>query len=86
MPSVAAVARAFTRPAFHGAAQRSLPRGRRAAQALGRRRAVGGRGAVGDLERGVRCDRRAVALGALYARQGQKRIARSLSRTLRIRR
>ena len=51
-------------------------------KALGRRRAVGGSGAVGDLERGVRCDRRAAALGAVHARQGQKRIARSLSRTL----
>ena len=45
-------------------------------KALGRRRAVGGRGAVGDLERGVRCDRRAAALGAVHARQGQKGAAR----------
>ena len=39
-------------------------------KALGRRRAIGGRSAVGDLERGVRCDRSAAALGAVYARQG----------------
>ena len=29
------------------------------------------RGAVGDLERGVRCDRRAAALGAFHAGQGE---------------
>ena len=38
--------------------------------AVGRRRARGRRGAFGDLERGVRRDRRAAALGAFHAGQG----------------
>ena len=38
---------------------------------VGRRRARGRGGAVGDLERGVRRDRRAAALGALHAGQGE---------------
>ena len=48
------------------------PAGRKA---LGRRRAVGGGGAVGDLERGVRCDRRAASFGAVHAGEGQGGVA-----------
>ena len=39
--------------------------------AVGRRRAGSGGGAVGDLERGVRRHRRAAALGAVHAGQGE---------------
>ena len=44
-------------------------------KAVGRRRAVGGGSAVGDLECGVRCDRRAAAFGAVHAGEGQGGVA-----------
>ena len=48
-------------------------------EAVGRRRARRRRGAVGDLERGVRRHRRAPALGAVHAGQGKSRAARGLN-------
>jgi hypothetical protein len=45
-------------------------------EAVGRWRAVGGGRVGGDFERGVRCDRRAPALGAFHAGEGQSGIAR----------